>query len=143
MDTFPRLPSTARRPVQFSTRALFLLTAVTAVVISLYKSGGLLIVAGVLAMMMTLTVMAVFVSQLRPAISATLCIFSLMFSLLAAIAVSERSNDIRARLAGILGESYGDRNSVDLAMLWICIVGISIVLGTFLGWAISVANGRD
>ena len=145
MDSYPLIPPPMRRrsPWQFSIRSLFLLTAVVAVGATLFKHGGLAIVAGMLVAMLALVVIAKLLSQLPAPFAGAACVASLIGVAVAAIAVSDRWYEIRELLARWLGPSINNSERMDLVAFWACVLGSTIALGAILGWGMSLSQERN
>lgn len=119
---------------------MFLLTTVVALGVSLFKEGGLFVVTGMLAAMLSLVGIAMALSQLRAAVAGMACAATLICLAVVAIVASERWYEVRARLSRFLGASLGD---YDLLGFWACVMAATIALGATLGWAIAVSQERN
>jgi hypothetical protein len=145
MDIYPHLPSATRRRNrwQFSTRMLFLVTAVVALGTSLFKAGGLFIISGILGQLLVLVGVAVAVSHLRAVFAGVVCVLTLALGLLVAFGISERWYAFRSGISRLLAASPSGDVDADLVLLWMCFVAGSMVLGTLVGWGMAVAQEGD
>jgi hypothetical protein len=137
MDVYPRIPPAPVPRRRFSLRTMFLGMAVAALLISLMKAGAFLAIAGVLSTILLLIGVALTVSRFSAVTAGALCAINTVVVLVLGVALSEGRYTFRSRLSELLGERLGDKENVDIIMLWICTLGMSVILGSALGWALA------
>jgi hypothetical protein len=142
MDVYPRIPPAPVPHRRFSLRTLFLAMAVVALLVSLIKVGAFFVIAGVLSTILLLIGVAVAVSRFSSVTAGAFCAINIVVVLLLGVALSEGRYTFRSRISRLLGEELGNAENIDIIMLWICALGMSVILGSALGWALAKSQER-